>query len=194
MKHLIRSFTKRRVGALAPTLVIIACGYHLIGHLARSQPVFVFIPACQEYEYPDDSWYMGYDSYRFIKGEPTQEFWRIVLEYFDQFEHFNTDRWPQFRSRDGKLFVALENYLISIWPFNQHDSDHEKEDYFFHVSSSAAFKIYDARVAAGEINDSSMTNYMVVRRLSRAPAVRRHPDECGFMEELIMKGGRFAGE
>ncbi|WP_417519671.1 hypothetical protein [Minwuia sp.] len=161
------------------------------GEAYREWAVLPFIPACQEYENPETA--DDFDFYRRVEGTPTREFWRYAIEELNEYPDFSSGQSRSIAIKNGRILVALRKYWKRRWPLSE-VREHVDPERWFHVfSAAAAQKIYDDRVRDGAIETTSLAEFRVHRWRSNMRELP-HPDECGFMEELIMKGGRFASE
>jgi hypothetical protein len=147
-------------------------------------PFIRFHPACSDY----DRYEFDLDRLHLVRGPPSGEFWAGLRK---RYEPWRDEDWIKFR--DGKVFVTLEYYF----PLGPGDAKlgGEFEENAFHASQDIAYEIYQRRLMEGRFEGVDMSPYMATRgpmtRRLREPVLMNY-DECGFMEELILEGGRFA--
>ena len=146
-------------------------------------PLIRFYPACNDY----DRYAFDLDRLHFVFGQPSGEFWSAVVNYY---EPFSRTQGPLVK--DGKVYFTLEFFLP---PNEPRKFDGEKETSSYLTTQDIAYEIYQRRLMEGRFEGVDMSPYMatpgpMTRRLSEP--VLMNSDECGFMEELILEGGRFA--
>lgn len=187
-----RWFSAGILGGVA--IVLIPMGVIILRYgdeIYRTWTVFEFVPACEEYEDPVVE--ERFDFYRSVEGQPTTEFWQIATEHIRKYRGFATDAWPSVAVKNERIVVAARE-LIDTWgPFNEYNEPTDQERLFHAISAVAAEEILRRREVDGRITEQSLEPFRVHRWRSNMRELP-HADECGFMEELIMKGGRFASE
>jgi len=168
-------------------VAIAATGYRL--HWAYHNWVgFQFTAACEHYE-PNPGDYIS--ELTFVEGELTDEFWAIATRKLERFVGFEFSPADKIRIVDGKIFSTSSLYFISEAMAKKFQG--QREEWFVWVSGEVAREILTNRKAAGAFTQKDQEAFMIYRRDSRL-TVPMAPNECGFMEELILKGGRFASE
>ena len=176
-----------RLGLLATAIsVLTITGWSLYPHAVwfyEKVPIVRFKPACKvaptEGEYRD-----AIDDLYFLEGQPTEEFWLELYKdtnnkYLRHTVHFI----------DGIGYVAMK---YNTPPQHPKYGD-ENEENAHYRTRRVAWRVVKRREQEGFFENIDMSEYFVTRS-SSGKVERRRPDECGFVEEFIMKGGRFAKE
>lgn len=188
---------QRWVGNYEKKLVLASVTLLLVSILSifwlfQNWRIVEFTPACRYYEQKHRGSWSPIVIFDFISGEPTQEFWAGAIETRQSFGGWIMNDPSKIRIRSGKIYTTWSAYII----FNRLGKRHqgEREEWFQAVAGRAAKTIHARRKAEGRFESVDMSAFMVTRRSHPRQTELRHPDECGFMRELIMKGGRFASE
>jgi len=166
---------------LAPMLVGAFLG---LRWFAENAYVIEFRPACNDY----DRYRFDLDELHLVFGEPTEEFWWELRRYYV--------RWgirQYVRFKGGKAYVTPDFYFPNDETSAKFEGDYEENAYY--PTRSAVFHIFRRRLEAGRFDGVDMSPYMATRgpdvtRIDE-PALK-NSDECGFLEDLILEGGRFA--
>ncbi len=145
-------------------------------------PIIRFKPACKAVPTKGEFHYEGY--LHFLEGEPTKEFWRELHK-----DTYNTDLRNFVHFIDGIGYVAMN---FDTPPSNPKRGGVAEERAHYHTQRVAS-QIVRRREQEGYFENINMSEYFVTRTFS-GEVERRRSDECGFVEEFIMKGGRFATE
>ncbi len=170
--------------AIAVLLTVVWAFYPFAIWIYEKVPLERFKPACMvtptEGEHHDDI-----DDLYFLNGEPTKEFWLELYkdtnnEYLRHSVHFI----------DGIGYVAMK---FNTPPDELPKYGEEDEENAYYQTKRVAWRILKRREREGVLENVDMSEYTVTRMFS-GKVERRHSDECGFVEEFIMKGGRFATE
>ncbi len=153
--------------------------------------VFPYVPVCREFEKPFRE--EVFDQFRDVEGEPTREFWREIISVHRGYAGFGTKDWTNIAVVNDRLQVSASLHWTAFNPFLGLEEGDDPETFAAWPSRVAATRIFERRQKSGEITEETLRSHQVMQNLrgyTRPP----YPDECGFMEELILKGGRFASE
>ncbi len=166
-------------GALAAICIF------MMGWFTFSAKVFEYRAACATGKF---------DSLRYVDGELTNRFWAELQSYIHD-EERGAYRKDYFSFRNGKAYVALIKFFPMGEYYSRTDGQFEERSYL--VSKILAYDLYDSFREEGRISDEALSNFMTTvnmgtRRSGKSVLIT--PDQCEFMEELVLKGGRFAGD
>ncbi|NMM45871.1 hypothetical protein HH303_15345 [Rhodospirillaceae bacterium KN72] len=158
-------------------------------------PVKQFIPACELYDF--ETSFSGVNALNFLEGEPTEEFWSELRNDIRKAEYEDEQMFPE-RSSRSTIFISGKVYTPLSWFDPTHDTgkyDDEPEKRMYYWTMSVAYRIYQKRLAAGRFDGVDMSDFKatpssIYNRDAKTDLMAFN--ECGFLEELIMRGGRFA--
>lgn len=184
---------RRRVkgwGIAALVFAALCGGAWSYGHWAfYNLPVFQFRPVCNDH----DRTKRDFHFLHLVWGEPTQEFWDLIIDYY--YPHRQYGRYNGGTVEDGKMYVSAD-YFFPLDIMNTKFSQEFAEEGYF-PTRTAAYEIYQRRMADGRITDATMapyrTEFLPKKRPAEKPEYLKY-DECGFIEKLIIRGGNFAAE
>ena len=165
--------------------------------LVVQAPILAYRPVCSNY--PPLRVYDWLDfgargkDYSFLHGEPTDEFWELVAKYYTPFWRSGEFVLASPKQIGKKTRVSLRWLL---YPFDEGRAGGEAEHNFVLASNTIAETIFERRKAAGRFENADMEPYMsrAVPGGMLTNPVLMLPYQCGFMEELVLKGGEFSGE
>jgi hypothetical protein len=177
--------TLAKVLALS-VIAILGIGAYVGFHNWRVIP---FTPACQK-NFSPGVWNI-FPSSRldFLDGRPTKEFWQIAIVRYRNHISWRIVEATNIEIRKDRIFTTWSEYFRFREPGKKFEG--EREEWFHAVSKDVAEEIFRRRQVSGQLDGIDLSQYKVARRYALKVL---HADQCGFMEELIMKGGRFAGE
>ncbi|WP_417515520.1 hypothetical protein [Minwuia sp.] len=156
-------------------------------HIYDNWVVFEMKPACRAFGILDGDWY------RRIKGNPTEEFWRYARQEANAMGYGNESKHGSVRIFGGKIYFSAEKLLNSTWVFDKFDGQFDQELFSFWISRDATRKIFEDRLASGDLTIGRMMRFKLDNGFDDLHGLP-HPYSCGFMEELILVGGRYASE
>jgi hypothetical protein len=164
--------------------VLLFGGYYSFMWVAYNVPFIEFRAACKNYFRfpPRDN-----DDLHLISGDLTKEAWDALRTAFGGNFYKYIDN-NMLTVKDNKVYVRLYFFFPNktLPKFGG-----EIEEGAFFITSIAAFKIFQRRLSEGaDFSDFMVTVGENGKPLSHPELME--PDECGFVEELILKGGRFA--
>ncbi len=173
----------------------------LIKVIGWNYPVFLFRAACTHVPYKSEFGVpgLGFNKFAYVSGEYTEEFWTEIqksMRYGPYLapgeEHLIGQPYPGTNHRDGKVYVAI-GWLLPVSGGNSR-TDGEWEEYAHRHTSKAASKIFQRRQVEGAFEREDMSAYLTLEgphfKTYDEPRVMAS-EQCGFIEELIVKGGRF---
>lgn len=175
------------LGITALCIAIVAIGGYLIASQWR---VVAFTPACKIYDDPPEPLLLPvFDQLHFLDGETSEEFRREVAHAAPKFLEWVVIDPETVEVGHQAVYTTMSAYLNFMGDFKKYRW--EREEWFHAVSQEAVRFIFERRQAEGRFDGIDMAPYKV-----SYPDLAKNliPDQCGFMEELIMKGGRFASE
>ena len=179
---------KRVIGgaALAVAALLGALGWWVYPYAEwfyRTVPIKEFKPVCGE-EVP------GYGTrLTYLDGQLTDEF--IYELYKDQRDENGYWRFTNYF--DGKIYKTLK--VFSPLPEMHSRLNQQEQEISYYMTDGPAYAIFEKRRKAGVFDRADMSDFMVERRqFGEKTKVMQlmGPRECGFLEELVLVGGRFA--
>ena len=180
--------------ALAAAALIAVAGWLVYPYAAwfyRTVPMWEFVPACIHPEKQGGFWELNDLDY--VEGEPTAEFWSALRAYL--LDVPNRPIWPKKYFADGRVYVTLAfHFAPPAEGYAKYGG--EPEEHSFHITREVAYRMHRRRVKAGFYDGRDLSGYRVpVRRHDGDGKATRLLDAeaCGFLQELILKGGAFAG-
>lgn len=90
--------------------------------------------------------------------------------------------------RGDRSVVAPREIWKARWRLNEFDEFVDPQRLFHTISAAVAEDLFESRMRYSVITDAALDDSRVHRWRSNMRELP-HPDECGFMQELIMKGG-----
>ena len=109
----------------------------------------------------------------------------------EDYDHWVVTDEDRIEVKHGRVFLTLsEFYHLSV---PGRSARGQRKIWFHWVSSDIASVILERRKHEGSFTDKDQQDFLIFRKRwnMKQPML---PGECGFMEELILKGGRFASE
>ncbi|WP_417519673.1 hypothetical protein [Minwuia sp.] len=173
-------------GALLVAISVSVLSISLYG--AYSWPIVGFTAACKRYKPHADTFQ---SDLLFINGKLTSEFWDLAHKKLSPWPSMSIADRENVRLTPDSISTTLAeryNYLSGMKKFED-----DREEWFYNISKSVSEEIYRHRVEENIINSRTRSQFMIFRERWNM-MMPMEPDECGFMEELIMQGGRFASE
>lgn len=166
-------------------LVVTAAAYG-VRYVYTEVPLLPFKPVCRDYNRYDSN----IDTLRSVNGASSQEFMRDLRSWYQQFLN---DGWVAIRN--GTVLLRPQDYFSTSEALSKFGGQSEEVRYY--VTARIARAIYKRRIAEGVITEDSLAMY----RVRRGPYMSEltepafmYPDECGLLEELVLRDGVFASK
>jgi len=165
---------------------ILVSGYFSAQWIINNVPFVAFHPACRNYfRVPPQT----VDDLHLMSGDLSDEAWELVKEsYGDDLKRF--EERGIIKVKNKKVYVQISYYLP-----DEHLPKYggEFEESAFYMTQHITYIIFKRRQAEGADFSDFMVSFGKNGKKLAVPELM-DPDECGFAEELILKGGRFARE
>ncbi|WP_420723403.1 hypothetical protein [Hwanghaeella sp. LZ110] len=170
---------------LAILFAVLTCGYFSFIWVTYNVPFVQFRAACRDFFRNAP---LGTDDLSLVSGELTQEFWdTLIVGYGNRLEALI--RANLLTVKDKKLYVTLSFYIPL--PKTAAKFEGEFEEVAYRATADTAYEILQRRRNDGADFSDFRANFGTYGRKLGEPELMKS-GECGFVEELILKGGRFA--
>ncbi|WP_420723404.1 hypothetical protein [Hwanghaeella sp. LZ110] len=165
---------------------ILVSGYFSAQWIINNVPFVAFHPACRNYfRVPPQT----VDDLHLMSGDLSDEAWDFVREsYGEDLKRFEESGFIKIKNK--KVYVQISYYLPDEH-LPKYGGEFEESAYL--MTQFITYKIFERRQAEGTDFSDFMVSYGKKGKKITVPELME-PDECGFAEELILKGGRFARE
>jgi hypothetical protein len=163
---------------------ILVSGYFSVQWIIYNVPFVKFRPACIDlFRVPPQS----IDDLHLMRGDLSDEAWELVKEsYGDDLNRF--EERSIIKIKDKKVYVQI-SYYLPYKNFPKYGGEFEESAFF--KTQNITYKIFKRRQAEGvDFSDFMVAVGESGKKLDQPELMRT--SECGFAEELILKGGRFA--
>ena len=163
---------------------ILVSGYFSAQWIINNVPFVAFHPACRNYfRVPPQT----VDDLHLMSGDLSDEAWELVRDSYEK----NLRRFEErgiIKIKDNKVYVQISYYLPDE-NFPKYGGEFGESSFL--KTRNITYEIFNRRQAEGADFSDFMVSYGKKGRKITVPELME-PDECGFAEELILKGGRFA--